>query len=110
MRKAQPQQQDNNLALVPVKHEVLVVNHDEEEFIEIEEEPNTGVQEEWEKDIPPFLRKLSTMVNDNRDILIRMNLFDKYNDYEYWFASFQNNKHKAGYSNVLYPINYIPPM
>ena len=41
---------------------------DEEEFIEIEEEPNTGLQEEWERDIPPFLRKLSTMVNDNRDI------------------------------------------
>lgn len=59
--------QENN-QLIVVKPEVLNINNEEEEFIEIEEEPNTGAQEEWEKDIPPFLRKLSTMVNENRDI------------------------------------------
>jgi hypothetical protein len=69
MKKAA--QQDAKASMI-VKPEVISVaaHPDEnEEFIEIEEEPNSGgPQEEWEKDIPPFLRKLSTMVNENRDI------------------------------------------
>lgn len=57
---------------LPLKHEGqhYVDQHHESEFVEVEEEPYSEPQEEWEKDIPPFLRKLSTMVNDNRDAFV----------------------------------------
>jgi hypothetical protein len=61
--KASP---DTSLSLVkPEAHHP----DEDNEFVEVEDEPNSEPQEEWEKDIPPFLRKLSTMVNENRDIL-----------------------------------------
>lgn len=58
----------SNIPVMPMKHEYEQQHH-ESEFVEVEEEPYSEPQEEWEKDIPPFLRKLSTMVNDNRGIL-----------------------------------------
>lgn len=65
----QPAMAAPEIPAMPLKHEPhFEQQHHESEFVEVEEEPYSEPQEEWEKDIPPFLRKLSTMVNDNRGI------------------------------------------